>query len=336
MTASRPLVSVIIPTYNYAPFIEQAIRSVERQSYGNLEIIVVDDGSTDGVAALVSGLDVAVPVEVLSQPRRGISAARNAGLGRARGAFISFLDADDYWPRADQLERQWAFLERNPEIGWVFGDAQPFVGQDTIGPPYLVDHGYYAEGAAAAPYRVPITPRMLCTSGFFIPTGTILLRRGCLDRAGPFDESLAMFEDIDLWLRVLRDYPIAFFPEVLLQRRIHPDNSGERRFLHVGALQQLFAKHDLAREGLSLETLSADAWFEAARHHLSRGDIRPARAALFRSLAARFRPRRAIYFVPMLLGSRGVAALRALKTGLAAQRARQPRSVAMAADRRDN
>ena len=315
--SAPPRISVIIPTYNYAPFIEQAIRSVERQSMDDVEIIVVDDGSTDGVVDLVKGLDLSIPIIVLSQSRRGISAARNAGLARARGAYIAFLDADDYWPQPDQLRRQFAYLDRHDDVGWVFGDAQPFVGGEATGLPYLRQHGYYRPEAPPDAYPVTITPKMLCTSGFFIPTGTILLRRACLERAGTFDETFEMFEDIDLWLRVLREFPIAFFPDVLLQRRIHPNNSGERRFLHVGALKHLFAKHDLAQEGLSIQTLSADAWFEATRYHLSRGETAKARTALFRSLAARFRPKRTAYLVPLLLGARSIALLRSAKIGLA-------------------
>ena len=96
---------------------------------------------------------------------------------------------------------------------------------------FLREAGFYAE-ESAAPRLVPLAVRDLCRDGFLVPTGCVVVRRSCLDRAGPFDESLRMYEDVDLWIRLLRAAPVAFLPRVLLARRIHPANTGAGRFRH--------------------------------------------------------------------------------------------------------
>src|SRR5690348_15579178 len=114
--SDRDLVSVIIPAYNYARYIPGAVNSVLAQTYQNHEIVVVDDGSTDGTRqALGDSLD---KISYIYQHNRGVSAARNVGIERSRGELIAFLDADDVWV-PDKLDRQVRFLRDHPSIGMV-------------------------------------------------------------------------------------------------------------------------------------------------------------------------------------------------------------------------
>jgi len=115
-----PLVSIIIPTYNYGRYLSKAVRSCLDQTYGNLEIIVVDDGSVDDTSEIVRGFGDRVVY--LFQQNRGVSSARNTGLGRAAGEFIAFLDADDYLME-DSVAVRAEVLKRHPEIGIVFTDT---------------------------------------------------------------------------------------------------------------------------------------------------------------------------------------------------------------------
>lgn len=120
MGSPPPLVSIIIPTYNYGRYLAKAIRSCLEQTYGNLEIVIVDDGSTDDTREIVQGFDDRV-VYVFQQ-NQGVSAARNSGLDRASGAFVAFLDADDYLME-DSVDVRAQVLMDHPEIGIVFTDT---------------------------------------------------------------------------------------------------------------------------------------------------------------------------------------------------------------------
>ena len=113
MTAGLPLVSVIIPTYNRWPMIGEAVRSVLAQTFNGFEVIVVDDGSIDPTVASLNGHDSRL--KVLSQPRAGVAAARNAGVDMSRGKYIAFLDSDDLWS-PEKLAIQTTFMEQNPAL----------------------------------------------------------------------------------------------------------------------------------------------------------------------------------------------------------------------------
>ncbi len=120
MSVTTPRVSVIMPTYNYGRYVADAIESIQAQTFGNFEIVVVDDGSTDDTAAILARL--AEPrLKVIRQERAGTASARNRGLEAARGEFITWLDADDLW-KPTFLERHLAVLEAEPEVGYSFSN----------------------------------------------------------------------------------------------------------------------------------------------------------------------------------------------------------------------
>lgn len=116
---NKPLVSVIIPTYNYARYVKKAVQSCLEQSYDNVEVIVVDDGSTDETSTVLAGLGK--KITVIYQHNQGVSVARNTGLKNAEGEFITFLDADDYLTE-DSIEIRLNILLKNPDVGIVVSD----------------------------------------------------------------------------------------------------------------------------------------------------------------------------------------------------------------------
>ncbi len=209
-SGARPLVSVIIPAYNAAPFIRAALRSVAAQTYRNLEVIVVDDGSTDDTCEQVLGCDPTITL--VRQPNGGAAVARNTGIERSHGAYVAFLDADDVWlPR--KVERLVDALERRPGVAAAYhGYAAIDEAGMVIGQPVIRTHnGDFLEA-------------MLLSCLFGPPMA--MIRRACLDRIGLFDPALRLGQDWDLFLRMaLAGCQFHGVPEVLVHCRTHGRNS---------------------------------------------------------------------------------------------------------------
>jgi glycosyltransferase involved in cell wall biosynthesis len=185
--SAGPAVSIIIPTYNRKDVIQNAIDSVVAQIFSDLELIVVDDGSTDGTAKAVAARDIPTVRLIRHDDNRGAAAARNSGIEVARGRWIAFLDSDDTW-EPDKLALQVAMLER-------------------LGPPFLAGcTGYYLhKGGRVATMSPTLSSRQFAAEilwGCSISPGTTLLvDRRCFSAIGPFDETLRRLEDWDWLLR---------------------------------------------------------------------------------------------------------------------------------------
>lgn len=288
------MVSVVIPSFNYGAFIGQAIDSVLAQTDCNVEVIVIDDDSTDDTRQVVDQYRDNDRVRYLWQSNAGVSAARNHGLQVARGEFMSFLDADDLWPQRDMLATSVNYMNKNPSVGWVFGDAQPFDQDGVADQPYLQKGGYYDCASSHIELRT-ITPADLCNNDrFFIPTGTIVARKCCLDEVGVFDVSLKMFEDTDMWLRMIR-FPVAFFPRVLLARRLHESNTSNTRWAYLDDLKKLVDRYQLENHGVSFSFHAARGHYLAGKHWLASGDYSRAYTAFLDSLHHKPAWRPAIY-----------------------------------------
>ncbi len=201
------LVSVIVPVFNGERYLREALGSVLSQTYSNLELIVVDDGSTDATAAILRAMGD--PVRSARQAHAGTAAALNHGIDIARGAFLSFLDADDLWVQ-EKLSMQMAALERDPELDLIFGNVRQFHS------PELTP----AERAAIACPDHPMRG---------VSAGTMLIRQGALMRVGPFDTGWAIGEFMDWYARAmeaeLRETTLA---EVVMFRRLHAHGSRAR------------------------------------------------------------------------------------------------------------
>lgn len=192
---SKPLVSVVIATYNSGPYLQEAIDSVLRQSIPDLELLVIDDGSTDNTRALVSS----VQDERLSytwQANAGQTVAKNHGVRLARGEFIAFCDGDDFW-YPNKLELQLPRFAASGDVGVVYSATQ------------LIDeHGKELSQPPSELHRGKVTEQLFMRN--FVPFGTAVVRRECMTRAGGFDESLPMGIDWDLWLRISAHYDFDF------------------------------------------------------------------------------------------------------------------------------
>ena len=196
-----PLISVIIPIYNAEKYIGEAVESIRLQNFAPLETIIIDDGSTDGSAAIIKNIDL--DYHFMSQPNAGPAAARNRGLECAEGEYIAFLDADDLWPE-NKLKIQAAYLLENPEVEVVTGRSQYF--------------GDFSERDK----KLPLDEQQTAV-GFNLGSG--LFRRSAFERVGRFDVDLRYSEDYD-WLMRARedDLKIHVLEAITLLRRIHQES----------------------------------------------------------------------------------------------------------------
>jgi glycosyltransferase involved in cell wall biosynthesis len=185
-----PTVSVIMPAYNAEPFIPQALERLLNQTFRDVEVLVIDDGSQDQTAALVQAYGP--PVDYIHQPHGGVSRARNAGLRRATGQYIAFHDADDVW-EPTKLEKQVAVLESRPEIGLCFTSV--LVVDRELSPMRVIHARDYADFCEAL-LLYPSVVTGSCSSA--------MVRRDVVGAVGGFDPALSIAADWDYWLRLSR------------------------------------------------------------------------------------------------------------------------------------
>ena len=192
-------VSVIIPSYQREHVVGRAIDSALAQTYPDVEILVIDDGSTDGTAQVVQGYGS--KVHYVYQDNQGRSAARNSGMRQATGEFIAILDSDDWW-HPSKVAKQVTAMRQHPQVGLMYSQA------------YMVDavgkHTLFGQG--------PDTPqdifeRLLMEN--LIPASSVMTRRDCLTAIGGFNEQMDFAEDWELWLRLAARYSQLCIPEPL-------------------------------------------------------------------------------------------------------------------------
>ncbi len=207
--SAKTQVSVILPTYNRCGFIGKAIESVIAQTYTAWELIIVDDGSTDqteNVVKIYAGRDSRI--RYIKQKNAGCASARNRALAEAKGQYITFLDDDDLF-RPDKLSVQIEFLEKNPQFGFVYSDSK------------LIDRdGNHLRNIP----EVPQTSFLELIMGFAVPPIAILARKECFDKVGGFCTKLRSSDDFDMWLRIAKEFPIAYYPNMVASYIWHDSN----------------------------------------------------------------------------------------------------------------
>lgn len=268
MTDIAPLVSVVIPAHNAAAHLVDCLASVRAQvGEFDLETIVVDDGSTDETAAIAGRHP---DVKCLTQPNCGPSAARNAGIAKARGEFIAFLDADDLWPPG-KLAAQLKTLKQHDSAALAFGDCRQF---DASGARPRTEFEANGLGTAAwgAAGLVPDAYERLLAENF-ITMGSVVLRRAVLDEVGGFAEELRLVEDLELWLRIARHHPVAWCGRVCLLRRRHAANTSRDAEAMSLAYLDVLRRQDAAAPAATIRRLAATEYRRLARAALARGRL---------------------------------------------------------------
>ncbi len=269
---SSPRVSVIVVTFNRAWILRDAIESVLTQTFTDFELIVVDDGSEDSTRDLVCSFTDG-RVRYVRQDHRGISAARNNGIAHARGGLIAFLDSDDIWYPA-KLAKQVAFMER--------------AGVDLC---HTARHEHvYATGEdwGLRPVNPALSSEDFLRGDTHISM-TVMVRKEIFDRAGLFDESFPVTNDMEMWLRVALKGTIGFLDEPLMDNRIHDSNVSRTRMIRKNGTRARVARTMLANDD---PRINRKIWKRYLAKHLyvlacdlwDAGDVRGCRSNLLEAV----------------------------------------------------
>jgi glycosyltransferase involved in cell wall biosynthesis len=203
MTRHLPLVTVVVPVHNGERHLADTLESALAQTYGRLEVIVVDDGSTDGSASVAQRFD---QVRLLTQTNQGVAAARNAGVIRGRGSFIAFMDQDDLW-MPDKISAQILALLGDPAAGYALTLHRRFVTPGQVRPAWVQPEWLERDLSGSEP-------------------SALLVRRSVFERVGPFNTGFSQASDVDWFFRASElQIKAALVPRALVLRRIHDANN---------------------------------------------------------------------------------------------------------------
>lgn len=208
-----PKVSVIIPCFNHERFIEQAITSVFEQTYKNVELIVIDDGSEDNSRSLIELLRKRYNFSYFTQPNSGISVTLNKCIRHSTGEYICLLASDDFYA-PEKISTQVAFYEQNPSLGFIHSGC---ISVDENGQELTRTDFAKVSWDIKRPFD-------LLLEACFVSGPSVMIKRSVLDDVGLFDEQLAI-EDWDMWLRIAKKYEIGFQKKWLVYSRKHGDNT---------------------------------------------------------------------------------------------------------------
>ena len=274
-----PRVSVIVPMFNSARTIERAIESIRVQTFEDFEIFAVDDGSTDDSLKIIQACGDGI--KILQQQNRGPSAARNLGIANSAGAYVAFLDADDWW-MPQMLAKTVAALDRDAACVLAYCDLQL---ADSRGAPFPTSL------MAARPNHAPTLDGMLETLWPIMPSGAVI-RRSALDAVGGYPERLRAFEDVYLWLLLREIGTFAYVAEELAVWRFahFPDplkRPGGQEVAGRIFRQMVMARYgvDPAKHVRSRERAPRSILGYIGLNALSRGDRTTARRAFVRAIA---------------------------------------------------
>lgn len=268
---NTPQVSVVVPAYNVSSYIEEALVSLERQSFQEFEVLVVDDGSTDGTA------DVVKPFcqrdsrfRLLQKPNGGLSSARNYGIRHACTEYIALLDGDDVY-EPDKLANHVAILDRTADVGVVYSASRAI--RDDGRPTFMILSG--------KPVKSDPLLALLCKN--FVGHGSnAVFRRSLFEEVGEFDETLRSSEDLDFWLRIAATQRWRFYrePRVLCCYRVRPSglsfNVAQMQHACETVIESAY-KRSPEVVGPALPTSRSYMYRYLARLSLTAGDVTKAR-----------------------------------------------------------
>jgi glycosyltransferase involved in cell wall biosynthesis len=225
-----PTVSVIIPTYNHREYIPATLASVFAQTFGDYEVIVVDDGSPDGTGDVLEPLARAGRIRYVRQANQGQGGARNRGLREARGEFVAYLDDDDLWP-ADKLTWQVDVLRREPATVLVYGEYAQLNPDGTLAP------------GPTRPFPSGDVHRAFRRQCWIMSLGQTLIRTEALRSAGGFDRTIWGSDDWDMYIRLARTGPFAHLARTALHYRQHAGNASRQVIRHVTNHLKVVRRH---------------------------------------------------------------------------------------------
>ena len=210
-----PRVTVLIPTYNAAAYLTETLESVCTQTFRDIELLIVDDGSRDDTLAIARRFESRVALRIIEQPNAGPAAARNNGVRQARGELVAFIDSDDIM-LPGRLEAQVAMFDANPALGLAHTDLMTFDDRGVI---------HTTRRAFSDPCGGQVLDKLLIDN--FITTSTVMAPRDRLIEVGLFDEARRISEDFDLWLRMAERWSVGYVDEPVVKYRRRPGSLSE-------------------------------------------------------------------------------------------------------------
>jgi glycosyltransferase involved in cell wall biosynthesis len=252
----KPLVSIIIPVFNGGNYLSQAIDSALAQTYKNIEVVVVNDGSNDGSETERIALSYGERIRYFAKPNGGCASALNRAVQEARGQYISWLSHDDLLAPM-KIERQVAFLAQQPDPSAciIYGDYSVFAGARGV---------WSNSPACVMPSVKPENFRYFLTTQNILHGCTLLIPKRAIERHGMFDEGLQTVLDFDLWFKLAKTERFLFLPGVVVHSRAHPDqDTNRKRDIHMQEANELLARF--------VDELSAEEVRAGSSHTLVHG-----------------------------------------------------------------
>ncbi len=304
MNAPVPTVSVVIPTFNASGYLKDALESAFQQSFQDLEILVIDDGSTDDTAAVVGSFGSRV--RFFQQEHAGPSRARNRGISEALGSYIAFLDADDIW-LPQKLEKQLSLFEADPSLGLVTTGHQMFDEGGIYEPTWDKRADLFGDRNVARAIFIKSN----------VATPTVMVPQSVLVDVGVFEEEIDIGEDDNLWIRIASKYKVGLVDDILVRcrRREGSLTKDEARLLrdvrkNISFLCERYPHVWTEIEDAVPEKLSR-YYLALGYHHFHLEEFPEARAALRTAVSKR--PRNATAWAYLLLTHLPTALVRKLR-----------------------
>ncbi|MEX2535998.1 MAG: glycosyltransferase family 2 protein [Trueperaceae bacterium] len=290
--ADDPLVTVVLPTYNRAHSIEKSLRSVLVQSYKNLEVIVVDDASTDRTEQVVMSIGDPRIRYIRHAVNRGGGAARNTGINSAKAAYVAFQDSDDEW-FPEKLEKEMkVFRSAPPAVGVVYSAFIRHYRSKTE----------YIPGKQIKKQSGYIHKELLTTN--FITSATVVARKQCLEHVGMFDEKFPRLQDWELWIRLSRHFEFYFVEEALVNVYVSDDSISMNDLALFEAQELLLVKHGRLFDMGGARVIGHHLQ-QLGHLHCLLGNIRAGRKYLFQSIRHSLTLKNGTTLLLTLLGRRG-------------------------------
>ena len=221
-------VSVIIPAYNAMTYLPKTVESVLKQTFTDFEVIIVNDGSSDGIEQWVDTI-TDNRVKLVSQKNQGAAAARNTGIADAKGAYIAFIDSDDLW-EPTKLKKQVYCLDNNPDVGLVYAWTSS------------IDKNGNNRGKIFANNSEGYVWEKLIEENIVMSGSAAMVRRDCFEKFGVFDDNLRFAEDREMWIRIASNYSFAVIKEVLVYYRHHANNKSRNYIQSIDNFRLIIEK----------------------------------------------------------------------------------------------
>ncbi|MFA6407402.1 MAG: glycosyltransferase [Candidatus Paceibacterota bacterium] len=267
MLLKNPKISVVLPVYNGFLFISRAVESILTQTFKDFELIIIDDGSSDGTRDIIKSFQDERIVIIVNEKNIGLINSLNKGIGVARGEFIARMDADDI-SEPERFEKQIGYLEKNIEVG-VLGTA--------------VSHAD-AQGRKISILTQPTSHEGILWKMCFecaVIHPTVMMRRDLVLEVGGYDINFPHIEDTELWMRMIRKTKFANLPDVLLMHRLHPASIGSTQSEAQYRLSLVLREHFLKDIfGLSIPS-NVNRWFSLNETKLSSFEVHEGIGVLF-------------------------------------------------------